>query len=244
MKIWTLKRADDQEILSGALFRRVSPESRAFATPLTRSNSNARAHMTSTLGVASPPRCAVASTTAASRRMRKKCHQWSRRRGVTNNCLNEDERMFVPAGAFSGTSPERRASEMMNAMLTYVSTWIVIAQLENVAPRRSVASDEDAGPEGEGEAKRVVDQHAFLLDYLEANPCRDGDAWIAGLVRENPTLAERIMAVRTAYAEVDFEWHNVRRLTLDGIRAGNERAMREWFAAAVGVGSENGSESV
>lgn len=201
--------------------------------------------MSFSLAVASTtPRCANAHARACRRRMGKKCQQRCRRRVVTNNCLNEDERMFVPAGAFSGTSPERRASEMMNAMLTYVSTWIVIAQLENVAPRRSVASDEDAGPDGEGEAKRVVDQHAFLLDYLEANPCRDGDAWIAGLVRENPTLAERIMAVRTAYAEVDFEWHNVKRLTLEGVRAGNERAMREWFASAVGVASENGSDAV
>lgn len=201
--------------------------------------------MSFSLAVASTiPRCANAHARACRRRMGKKCQQWCRRRVVTNNCLNEDERMFVPAGAFSGTSPERRASEMMNAMLTYVSAWIVIAQLENVAPRRSVASDEDAGPDGEGEAKRVVDQHAFLLDYLEANPCRDGDAWIAGLVRESPTLAERIMAVRTAYAEVDFEWHNVKRLTLESVRAGNERAMREWFASAVGVASENGSGAV
>ena len=31
--------------------------------------------------------------------------------------------------------PERRAAQLMNAMITYVSAWIVIAQLENVAPQ-------------------------------------------------------------------------------------------------------------
>ena len=136
--------------------------------------------------------------------------------------------MFVPAGAFGGTSPEKRASQMMNAMLTYVSTWIVIAQLENVAPRRSLAG-EDAGFEGESEATRVVDQHEFLLNYLEANPCRDGDQWLVALVGENPTLAERIMSVRDAYAREDFEWHNVQKLAVSSIKEGNERAMRAWI---------------
>ena len=140
--------------------------------------------------------------------------------------------MFVPAGAFGGVSPERRASELMNAMLTYVSAWIVISQLENVAPRRSVAG-EDAGEDGEGEARRVTTSHEFLLDYLEANPVRDGEQWLIALTRVNPTLAERIMAVRRAYAEEDFEWHNVAKLTSESIAAGNERAMREWLKSAV-----------
>lgn len=154
------------------------------------------------------------------------------RRSARRRSLNDDEKMFVPAGAFGGISPERRASELMSAMLTYVSAWIVIAQLENVAPRRSVAG-EDAGDDGEGEARRVTTSHDFLLDYLEANPVRDGEQWLIALTRANPTLAERIMAVRRAYAEEDFEWHNVAKLTSESIAAGNERAMREWLKSAV-----------
>lgn len=41
------------------------------------------------------------------------------------------------------------------------------------------------------------------------------------------------MAVRRAYAEEDFEWHNVAKLTSESIAAGNERAMREWLKSAV-----------
>ena len=154
------------------------------------------------------------------------------RRFARRRSLGDDEKMFVPAGAFGGVSPERRASELMNAMLTYVSAWIVISQLENVAPRRSVAG-EDAGEDGEGEARRVTTSHEFLLDYLEANPVRDGEQWLIALTRVNPTLAERIMAVRRAYAEEDFEWHNVAKLTSESIAVGNERAMREWLKSAV-----------
>ena len=58
--------------------------------------------------------------------------------------------MYIPPGAFGGTTPERRAAQLMNAMITYVSAWIVIAQLENVAPRSSLEG-EDGGFDGERE---------------------------------------------------------------------------------------------
>ena len=148
-------------------------------------------------------------------------------------CLGEDERMFIPAGAFSGTTPERRASQMFSAMLTYVSAWIVIAQLENVAPRASLAgTDANVSSDETAEAARVVDQHAFLLDHLEAHPVRDGDAWLTELSHESPTLASRIGEVRLAYAKSDFEWHNVHKLVVDGIAFGNEAVMREWLKGA------------
>ena len=35
---------------------------------------------------------------------------------------------FVPPGAFSGTTPEKKASVMLTAMMTYIATWIVIDQ--------------------------------------------------------------------------------------------------------------------
>ena len=82
--------------------------------------------------------------------------------------------MYIPPGAFGGTTPERRAAQLMNAMITYVSAWIVIAQLENVAPRSSLEG-EDGGFDGERETTRVVDSHEFLLDYLESNPVKDGE---------------------------------------------------------------------
>ena len=141
--------------------------------------------------------------------------------------------MFVPAGAFGGRSPERRASEMLNAMITYVSAWIVIGQLENVAPRRSLAG-EDANERNESndEAQRVTTSHDFLLDYLESNPVRYGDSWLTELTKVNPTLGERIGTVRVAYASDDFEWKNVEKLCVKSMVVGNETAMREWIKGA------------
>ena len=160
----------------------------------------------------------AASRAPASPRPARRARRSARRRSASG----DDEKMFVPAGAFGGVSPERRASELMSAMLTYVSAWIVIAQLENVAPRRSVAG-EDAGDDGEGEARRVTTSHEFLLDYLEANPVRDGEQWLIALTRANPTLAERIMAVRRAYAEEDFRVAQRRQVDVR-IHRGGERA--------------------
>ena len=153
-------------------------------------------------------------------------------RGGCAHCLNEDEKMYIPPGAFGGTTPERRAAQLMNAMITYVSAWIVLAQLENVAPRSSLEG-EDGGFDGERETTRVVDSHEFLLDYLEVNPVKDGEEWLTTLTSVNPTLGERIMAVRLAYAELDFEWANVKKVCVQDITAGNERAMRAWLKSAV-----------
>lgn len=171
----------------------------------------------------------VARASASSRARAGRMHK---ARGGCAQCLNDDEKMFVPAGAFGGTTPECRAAQLMNAMITYVSAWIVIAQLENVAPRSSLKG-EDGGFDGERETTRVVDSHEFLLNYLEANPVKDGDEWLTSLTSINPTLGERIMAVRRAYAELDFEWRNVERVCVRDIAEGNERAMRAWIKSAI-----------
>jgi len=175
------------------------------------------------------PAALFARARASSRARAGRMHK---ARGGCAHCLNEDEKMFVPPGAFGGTTPERRAAQLMNAMITYVSAWIVIAQLENVAPRSSLKG-EDGGFDGERETTRIVDSHEFLLDYLEANPVKDGDEWLTSLTSVNPTLGERIMAVRRAYAELDFEWHNVKRVCVEDIAEGNERAMRAWIKSAI-----------
>ena len=49
--------------------------------------------------------------------------------------------MCVPPGAFGGTTPERKASELLAAMMTHIACWIVIDQTETTAPRISVRED-------------------------------------------------------------------------------------------------------
>ena len=148
-----------------------------------------------------------------------------------------DEKMYVPPGAFGGTTPERKASQLLQNMMTYIACWIVIDQTEATAPRISTAdgTDPDHGEDGENEgtraAARVTNVHDFLLDFLETNPVRDADAFLEKLVRADPAVARRVMDVRHAYASGDFEWDNTRRLVLEDMAASSARVLKEHLSS-------------
>jgi hypothetical protein len=150
-----------------------------------------------------------------------------------------DEKMYVPPGAFGGTTPERKASQLLQNMMTYIACWIVIDQTETTAPRISTAdgTDPDHGEGGENEgtraAARVTNVHDFLLDFLEANPVRDADAFLEKLVRADPAVARRVMDVRRAYASGDFEWDNTRRLVLEDMAASSARVLKEHLSSTL-----------
>ncbi|EEH56074.1 uncharacterized protein MICPUCDRAFT_8187, partial [Micromonas pusilla CCMP1545] len=112
-------------------------------------------------------------------------------------------KMFVPAGAFGGETPEKKASRLLTALFTYVATWI-----------------------GTREAARVTNVHAFLLDFLEANPVKDGDAFLEKLTAADPSIARRVMDVRTAYAGGDFEWDICRGLVMQNMEKSNAEIQR------------------
>jgi len=150
-----------------------------------------------------------------------------------------DEKMYVPPGAFGGTTPERKASQLLQNMMTYIACWIVIDQTEATAPRISTAdgTDPDHGEDGENEgtraAARVTNVHDFLLDFLETNPVRDADAFLEKLVRADPAVARRVMDVRHAYASGDFEWDNTRRLVLEDMAASSARVLKEHLSSTL-----------
>jgi hypothetical protein len=155
--------------------------------------------------------------------------------------------MCVPPGAFGGTTPERKASELLAAMMTHIACWIVIDQTETTAPRISVradgarGSDDDASStssEGARAARRVTSAHDFLLDFLHRNPVRDADAFVTALVAENPEVARRVLEVRVAYAEGDFEWDNARKLALEGMRASNAAAQSAFLAQTLAASAD------
>lgn len=58
---------------------------------------------------------------------------------------------MVPPGAFGGTSPEKKATVLLTAMMTYIATWIVIDQTEKVAPPINTNN----GADGEGEGEKI-----------------------------------------------------------------------------------------
>ena len=150
-----------------------------------------------------------------------------------------DDKMYVPPGAFGGTTPERQASRMLSTMMTYIATWIVIDQTETVAPSISTPGGTDpteapdaadGSTESTRAAARITSTHDFLLSFLEQNPCRDGDAFMGALFATNPDVARRVAETRVAYASDDFEWENARRLTLETMRDGNARTQADLLA--------------
>jgi hypothetical protein len=145
--------------------------------------------------------------------------------------FSDDPKMFVPAGAFGGETPEKKASRLLTALFTYVATWIVIDQTETAAPKISTSNGADGvddadSNEGTREAARVTNVHAFLLDFLEANPVKDGDAFLEKLTAADPSIARRVMDVRTAYAGGDFEWDICRGLVMQNMEKSNAEIQR------------------
>ena len=156
--------------------------------------------------------------------------------------FDSDDKMSVPPGAFGGTTPEKKAASMMESMFTYIACWIVIDQTENAAPKINTADGTDGANQdahdvdsdsATREVRRVVNVHEFLLNFLEANPVKDADAFMRLLSKASPEIAMRVMEVRAAYAEDDFEWQNSRRLALENMRKVNGDVMREHATAAL-----------
>uniref|UniRef100_A0A061QQA7 Chaperonin-like protein n=1 Tax=Tetraselmis sp. GSL018 TaxID=582737 RepID=A0A061QQA7_9CHLO len=122
-------------------------------------------------------------------------------------------KMYVPSDSFGGVSPERKASELLRTLHTFIAARIVLAQLEG-SGRGSLASYN-------------TEFYATLKEHLEDVPMKNGDEWLSTLLQKNRMLGIRIAEVRAAYAETDFEWEQVRRLALSGTRDANVELMRE-----------------
>jgi len=190
----------------------------------------------------------------ASRRLATSAFAFRRRdaRVATTRCeFDGDDKMYVPPGAFGGTTPERQASRMLSTMMTYIATWIVIDQTETVAPSISMPDGTDpndapdaadGSTESTRAAARITSTHDFLLSFLEQNPCRDGDAFMEALFATNPDVARRVAETRVAYASGDFEWENTRRLTLETMRDGNARTQADLLAKTFRNSTSSDSE--
>lgn len=127
---------------------------------------------------------------------------------------------------------------MRRAFFTYVASHVVLGQLMNASPKLNTAGGSSAAQsDGACESERLVSDYDTLLDYLAANPVKDGDAWLRGLAAAAPRLATRVAAVRLAYGTDEegcgFEWNNLRRLAEEEMRQGNLAVMRDWASSLV-----------
>lgn len=130
-------------------------------------------------------------------------------------------------------------------MFTYIAAWIVIDQTETISPKINttggcdgydggVSADNGASDVGANDgtraSSRVVNAHEFLINFLEANPCRDGDVFLAKLTKANPEIARRVMEVRVAYAAGDFEWDITQGLVIKGMEMANAAILKDHLA--------------
>eukprot|EP00208_Stichococcus_sp_RCC1054_P006320 CAMPEP_0206142904 /NCGR_PEP_ID=MMETSP1473-20131121/18599_1 /ASSEMBLY_ACC=CAM_ASM_001109 /TAXON_ID=1461547 /ORGANISM="Stichococcus sp, Strain RCC1054" /LENGTH=128 /DNA_ID=CAMNT_0053538073 /DNA_START=326 /DNA_END=708 /DNA_ORIENTATION=+ len=124
--------------------------------------------------------------------------------------------MEVPSDSFGGVSPERKASQMMRTFFTFVAVKVVLAQLES-SGRGALAS---MNPEA----------YKTLTEMLEAHPMKDGDEWIQMLLKRNEMMAVRILEVRAAYGEQDFEWDQLQKVTVESMAKTTTKLLQEHAA--------------
>ena len=126
-------------------------------------------------------------------------------------------RMHVPTDAFGGMSPEFKAASALKTLFTMVAVRIVLAQ------------EEGYDNEGGGGTPTSI----ALGKFLEENPLRDGNEWLQKMLEceqaELRLIALRLIEVRRAYAESQFDFNEVRNTARLEIEKDNDKLMVDYM---------------
>ena len=126
-------------------------------------------------------------------------------------------RMHVPTDAFGGMSPEFKAASALKTLFTMVAVRIVLAQ------------EEGYDNEGGGGTPTSI----ALGKFLEDNPLRDGNEWLQKMLECEQTelrlIALRLIEVRRAYAESQFDFNEVRNTARLEIEKDNDKLMVDYM---------------
>ena len=126
-------------------------------------------------------------------------------------------RMHVPTDAFGGMSPECKAASALKTLFTMVAVRIVLAQ------------EEGYDNEGGGGTPTSI----ALGKFLEENPLRDGNEWLQKMLECEQTelrlIALRLIEVRRAYAESQFDFNEVRNTARLEIEKDNDKLMVDYM---------------
>ncbi|PRW33033.1 hypothetical protein C2E21_8117 [Chlorella sorokiniana] len=131
-------------------------------------------------------------------------------------------KMAVPHDTFGGSSPEQRAAASLTTMFTFVALRVVLSQL---------------GPGGEGGDLPPTPDYMWLRHFLEENPLRNGNEWLAEMMAQDhrgQMLGLRILEVREAFCEEDFDWQLCRQLTAQQVKDANLALLRQHAARSFG----------
>jgi hypothetical protein len=126
-------------------------------------------------------------------------------------------RIHVPTDAFGGMSPEFKAASALKTLFTMVAVRIVLAQ------------EEGYDNEGGGGTPTSI----ALGKFLEENPLRDGNEWLQKMLECEQTelrlIALRLIEVRRAYAESQFDFNEVRNTARLEIEKDNDKLMVDYM---------------
>ena len=128
-------------------------------------------------------------------------------------------RVHVPSDAFQGRSPEIAARDALGRLFTAVAARAVIAEESEAAIAGGMKPEES-------------ERYEVLKKYVEENPIRDGNAWMAALMERDDVasrmVALRVLELRKTYAEEVFDFERVREQVISEVRSENDRLMSEY----------------
>jgi hypothetical protein len=126
---------------------------------------------------------------------------------------DSNNRMHVPTDAFGGMSPEFKAAQALKTLFTMVAVRVVMAQ------------EEGYDNEGGGGTPTSIS----LGKFLDENPLRDGNQWLQLMLGSSETelrlIALRLIEVRRAYAENQFDFEGVKSAAREQIERDNNELM-------------------
>jgi len=137
--------------------------------------------------------------------------------------------MEVPEDTFNGQTPEGKAASALTNLFTMAATRVILDQFTGSRHRSPVFNK--------------------LVDYLQENPLRDGNQWLAGLMRHEETdmrlTAVRILETRKIFANQEFDWEAMEESARKGICEDNteiERAILTESLSLESFGEEEEEE--
>lgn len=124
---------------------------------------------------------------------------------VAPRASHDDEApMDVPEDAFRDAqghpvTPERKAALALGNLFTMAATRVILDQFTGTRHRSPV--------------------YHKMVDFLAANPLRDGNEWLAKLMRDPDNdlrvTALRIIETRRVFAETEFNWEICQRVATE-----------------------------
>ncbi|GBF88083.1 hypothetical protein Rsub_00795 [Raphidocelis subcapitata] len=130
---------------------------------------------------------------------------------------------YVPSDSFGGLSPEKKAANSLRALFTFIACRVILAQLEG-SGRGALGAYNAAA-------------YTLLSERLQGGGAgqisRDPDAWLEGVLEEDPALGLRVLEVRDAYCREGFEWDQLQRLAVRDTKEANLQLMRRAAGASL-----------